>query len=95
MGRAGVKGLTRRLQRDPSIISRLYSAYAADGDQRPGARRQTVVTDGSFAETREQLDDYFLIEANNFDETIGIAARISMARKGTGPVIDIPGLPTE
>jgi hypothetical protein len=55
-----------------------------------------LVTDGPFAETREQLGGYFLIEANNLDEAIGIGARIPMARKGTvevRPVIDIPGLP--
>jgi hypothetical protein len=57
-----------------------------------------LVTDGPFAETREQLGGYFLIEANNLDEAIGIAARIPMARRGTvevRPVIDMPGLPTE
>jgi hypothetical protein len=57
-----------------------------------------LVTDGPFAETREQLGGYFLIEANNLDEAIGIAARIPMARKGTvevRPVIEIPGLPAE
>ena len=56
-----------------------------------------LVTDGPFAETREQLGGYFLIEANNLDEAIGIAARVPMARKGTvevRPVIEIPGLPT-
>ena len=55
-----------------------------------------LVTDGPFAETREQLGGYFLIEANNLDEAIGIAVRIPMARKGTvevRPVIEIPGLP--
>jgi len=55
-----------------------------------------VVTDGPFAETREQLGGYFLIEANNLDEAIGIAARIPMARKGTvevRPVREIVGLP--
>src|SRR4029434_7228671 len=55
-----------------------------------------LVTDGPFAEMREQLGGYFLIEANNLDDAIGIAARIPMARKGTvevRPVIDIPGLP--
>ena len=57
-----------------------------------------LVTDGPFAETREQLGGYFLIEANNLDDAIGIASRIPMARKGTvevRPVIDIPGLPAE
>jgi hypothetical protein len=55
-----------------------------------------LVTDGPFAETREQLGGYFLVEANNLDEAIAVAARIPMARKGTvevRPVIDIPGLP--
>ncbi len=56
------------------------------------------VTDGPFAETREQLGGYFLIDAKQLDEAIGIAARIPMARKGTveiRPVLDIPGLPTD
>lgn len=55
-----------------------------------------LVTDGPFAETREQLGGYFLIEAKNLDEAIGIAARIPMALKGTvevRPVVEIPGLP--
>lgn len=55
-----------------------------------------LVTDGPFAETREQLGGYFLIEAENLDEAIGIAARIPMALKGTvevRPVVEIPGLP--
>jgi len=56
-----------------------------------------LVTDGPFAETREQLGGYFLVDAKNLDEAIRIAARIPMARKGTvevRPVIEIPGLPT-
>ncbi len=54
------------------------------------------VTDGPFAETREQLGGYFLIDAKNLDEAIGIAARIPVARVGTveiRPVMEIPGLP--
>jgi hypothetical protein len=55
-----------------------------------------LVTDGPFVETREQLGGYFLIEAKDLDEAIGLAARIPMARKGTvevRPVIEIAGLP--
>ena len=69
------------------------TAMATSVRVRDGKR---IVTDGPFAETREQLGGYFLIEANNLDEAIGIAARIPMARKGTvevRPVIEIPGLP--
>ncbi|MGH8593032.1 MAG: YciI family protein [Gammaproteobacteria bacterium] len=56
------------------------------------------VTDGPFAETREQLGGYFLIDAKDRDEAIDIAARIPMARKGAvevRPVIEIPGLTTD
>ncbi len=55
-----------------------------------------LVTDGPFAETREQLGGYFLIDAKNIDEAIGIAARIPMVHKGVvevRPVVEIPGLP--
>ncbi len=57
-----------------------------------------LVTDGPFAETREQLGGYFLIDAKDLDEAIGIAASIPGARKGTveiRPVIEIPGLPAD
>jgi hypothetical protein len=55
-----------------------------------------LVTDGPFAETREQLGGYFLIDAQDLDEAIGIAARIPAARVGTievRPVIELEGLP--
>jgi len=58
---------------------------------------KTLTTDGPFAETREQLGGYFIVEAKNLDEAIGIAARIPGARVGTveiRPVMEIPGLPT-
>jgi hypothetical protein len=42
-----------------------------------------LVTDGPFAETREQLGGYFLIDAKNLDEAIAIAERIPSAHKGT------------
>ena len=57
-----------------------------------------LVTDGPFAETREQLGGYFLVDVQNLDEAIGIAARIPMVRKGTveiRPVIEIAGLPKD
>jgi len=55
-----------------------------------------LVTDGPFAETREQLGGYYVVNAGDLDEAIGIAARIPVARKGTieiRPVMEIPGLP--
>ena len=44
---------------------------------------KTVTTDGPFAETREQLGGYYLVEAKNLDEASGIAARIPGARHGS------------
>jgi hypothetical protein len=58
-------------------------------------RRQ--VTDGPFAETREQLGGFFLIDAENLDEAIDIAGRIPGAKKGTveiRPVLELQGLPS-
>src|SRR5574341_53062 len=55
-----------------------------------------VVTDGPFAETREQLGGYYVIEAADLDEAIRIAERVPPVRYGTveiRPVIEIPGLP--
>jgi hypothetical protein len=52
-----------------------------------------LVTDGPFAETREQLGGYYLVEAKDLDEAIGIAGRIPSARLGTievRPVVDTP-----
>jgi hypothetical protein len=57
-----------------------------------------LVTDGPFAETREQLGGYFLVDAKDLDEAIEIAGRIPGARKGSveiRPVLEIPGLPTD
>jgi hypothetical protein len=42
-----------------------------------------LVTDGPFAETREQLGGYMLIDVKDLDEAIGIAARIPLARTST------------
>jgi hypothetical protein len=56
-----------------------------------------LLTDGPFAETREQLGGYFLVDAKDLDEAISIAARIPGARKGTveiRPVMELAGLPT-
>lgn len=43
---------------------------------------KTLTTDGPFAETREQLGGYYLIDAKNLDEATAIAARIPGARHG-------------
>jgi hypothetical protein len=44
---------------------------------------KAVVTDGPFAETREQLGGYYQVEAKNLDEALAIAARIPSAKIGS------------
>ena len=55
-----------------------------------------LVTDGPFAETREQIGGYFLVDAKDRDEAIEIAGRIPGARIGAvevRPVTEVEGLP--
>lgn len=55
-----------------------------------------LLTDGPFAETREQLGGFFLIDAMDLDEAICIAGRIPGCKWGTveiRPVIEVDGLP--
>jgi hypothetical protein len=54
---------------------------------------QLQATDGPFAETREQLGGFYLVEADNLDEAIALAARVPAARTGSvevRPVMDVP-----
>jgi hypothetical protein len=59
---------------------------------------KATVTDGPFAETKEQLAGYFLIEAQNRDDAVRIATLVPGARIGTvevRPLREITGLPGE
>ena len=54
------------------------------------------VTDGPFAETREYLGGYFMVDAKDLNEAISIASRIPAARFGTvevRPIVELPNLP--
>jgi hypothetical protein len=69
------------------------TALATSVRVREGRR---LVTDGPFAETREQLGGFFMIDAKDLDEAIAIASQIPMAQLGTveiRPAVDLPGLP--
>jgi hypothetical protein len=69
-------------------------ATATSVRMREGKR---MVTDGPFAETREQLGGYFLIDAKDLNEAIAIAGSIPSARKGTveiRPIVELSGLPS-
>jgi hypothetical protein len=44
---------------------------------------ETLVTDGPFAETKEQLGGYYILECDNIDEALGYAAKIPAAEQGS------------
>jgi hypothetical protein len=44
---------------------------------------KTLTTDGPFAETREQLGGYYVVEAKDLDEATAIAAKVPTARHGS------------
>jgi hypothetical protein len=78
--------------------------YIASGPLHPVATATSVrvrngkrlVTDGPFAETREQLGGYYIIDAKDLDEAMSIAERVPPAKVGTieiRPVLEIQGLP--
>ena len=57
---------------------------------------QRVITDGPFAETREQLGGFFIVEAENLDDAIDIAGKIPAGKFGTveiRPLVPVSGLP--
>ena len=57
-----------------------------------------TVTDGPYAETKEQLGGYFLIDVETLEEAIEIAARIPGSHRGTAesrPILEVQGLPGE
>ena len=56
---------------------------------------ETVTTDGPFAETKEALGGYYLIEAGDLDEAIEAAAKIPAAKEGSIEVRPIWELPAE
>lgn len=74
----------------------LHDTPTASSVRVRGGKR--LVTDGPFAETREQLGGFFLIDAKDRDEAIGIAARIPGAARGTvevRPVVELANLPED
>lgn len=87
-----------RSDEERAAISGEYAAISADagivgGDQLQGVDTATTVrvqdgrtltTDGPFAETKEALGGYYLLEADDLDTAITIAARIPAARYGGG-----------
>ncbi|GET42745.1 YciI family protein [Microseira wollei] len=89
--------LTQELQAKGQYLdaSPLHSVTTATSVRVRNGKR--LITDGPFAETREQLGGYFLIDAKDLDEAIAIAGRIPSARIGTveiRPLVELTGLPS-
>jgi hypothetical protein len=89
-------GLARELSAQGKYLSAgpLHPVATATSVRVRDGRR--LVTDGPFAETREQLGGYYLIDARDLDEAMKIAERIPVAKHGTieiRPVLEISGLP--
>ena len=86
----------RQLDRSGSYVSAapLHPTSTATSVRvREGKR---LITDGPFAETREQLGGFFLLEVEDLDRAIEIAGEIPAGRWGTveiRPVLEISGLP--
>jgi len=95
------------LQESVELANRLHAngKYLSAAPLHPTAETKCVkvregkrlVTDGPFAETREQVGGFFLIDARDLTEAIEVAAKIPGARIGTvevRPVTEVPGLPS-
>ena len=71
-------------------VATATSVQVRDGKQ--------LITDGPFAETREQLGGYYIVDTGDLDEAVAIAARIPGAKWGTveiRPILEIDGLPEQ
>ena len=76
------------------IASPLHPAETATCVRVRDGRR--VITDGPFAETREVLGGFYIIDVDTMDQALAVAARHPGARFGgveVRPIMEIPGLP--
>ena len=88
--------LTHDLKREGryNIAAPLHSVTTATSVRSRNGRR--LVTDGPFAETREQLGGFYIVDVEDLDAAVEIAERIPMVDRGTieiRPVVHLDGLP--
>jgi hypothetical protein len=96
MSRAEVNALTRDSLAYNEMLRASGHFVAADALQSARTATtvrvrdgQVLVTDGPFAETKEQLLGYVLIEAKDHDDAIEVASKIPLARHGSVEVRSI------
>jgi hypothetical protein len=89
-GEAAMKALHNEYMAFTQSIVQTGHFKAGDGLQRTSTATtvrvrngKTITTDGPFAETREQLGGYYLIEAKDLDQAITIAERVPSAKFGS------------
>ena len=88
-------GLLRELDAKGQLVSASPLQPTATATSVRVRNGKSLVTDGPFAETREQLGGYYLVDVPDLDEAIAIAQRIPVAKYGTvevRPLEEIPAL---
>jgi len=93
------QGAIMREYQDFSKSINASGHYRAGSQLHPVSKATTVrvrdgkklITDGPFAETKEQLGGYYLIEAQNLDDAVALAAQVPSARFGSIEVRPLVG----
>ena len=80
---AGYRGLREELQTAGKFLGGNQLQPTSTATTVKVRNGKSGVTDGPFAETKEQLAGYFLVEAKNLDDALAIAARIPSAATGS------------
>ena len=82
-GQRGNRHTSRRESNETTRASAGCAGGPGTRSFRAGGDGETLVTDGPFAETKEQLGGYYVIDAKDADEAFAIAARIPGAQYGS------------
>jgi hypothetical protein len=83
---------TRQIQESGNFVDGARLAPTASATTVRLRDGETLVTDGPYAETKEQLGGFYTVEAEDVDEAIALAARIPGARTGVIEVRPLPPL---
>jgi len=80
--RAAQSAEYEQLSADPAVRGGAELQPASTATTVRSRNGEVLTTDGPFAETKEQLGGYYLIEARDLDEALDFAARIPAAKHG-------------
>jgi hypothetical protein len=92
--RRAVSGEYLRLRQDPRVVDGAQLKPVETATTVRVEDGETLITDGPFADTREVFGGFYLLEADDIDAAIEVAARIPAARLGGAvevrPVVELP-----